>query len=101
MSSSSYLFPSRKIQPGKMSTGEDIIIEDVVKSKQVPQPEKVQYLSQQTRYGFKSLFSKYAYNASMPYSTQVNPFARIICRIICVQHSNQPGKNENLGHSLF
>ena len=85
----------------ELSTGEDIIIEDVVKSKQVPQPEKVQYLSQQTRYGFKSLFSKYAYNASMPYSTQVNPFAENYMQDYLRVHSNSLVKMKTWGIPYF
>jgi len=85
----------------ELSTGEDIIIEDVVKSKQVPQPEKVQYLSQQTRYGFKSLFSKYAYNASMPYSTQVNPFAENYMQDYLRVHSSSLVKMKSWGIPYF
>ena len=38
----------------EINAADDAIIEDVIKSKQAPQAEKVQYISQQTRYGFKS-----------------------------------------------
>lgn len=51
------------------------IIEEVVEAKTPIQKEKVQYISQVTKYGFKNLFKNYSYNASMPYSSQVNPYA--------------------------
>ena len=54
---------------------EDKAIEDVIKSKTPVKKEKVEYLSQVTRYGFKNLFKNYSYNAAMPYSSQVNPYA--------------------------
>lgn len=54
---------------------EDQVIEEVIESKKPLKKEKVEYLSQVTRYGFKNLFNNYSYNASMPYSSQVNPYA--------------------------
>ena len=51
---------------------EDELIESVIKTKAPPSKDKVQYFSQVTKYGFKNLFSNYAYNATMPYSAQVN-----------------------------
>lgn len=50
-------------------------IDAVIKLKAVPEKEKVQHLSQVTRYGFKNLFSNYSYNPAIPYSSQVNPYA--------------------------
>ncbi len=51
---------------------EDALIDSVVKTKTPPSKDKVQYFSQVTKYGFKNLFSNYAYNPSLPYSAQVN-----------------------------
>ena len=53
---------------------EDKVIEEVIKSKE-PQKTKAKYLSEVTKYGFKDLFKNYTYNAAMPYSSQVNPYA--------------------------
>lgn len=58
-----------------INTSEQNLIEEVVKSKAPPKKEKVQYISQVTKYGFKNLFKNYSYNAAMPYSSQVNPYA--------------------------
>lgn len=57
------------------TTEASVIIEEIIKTKQAPQKDKVQYFSTLTRYGFKDLFSKYSYNTKLPYSSQVNPQA--------------------------
>ncbi len=56
---------------------EDATIEEIIQSRsnQKIKKEKIAYISQVTKYGFKNLFSNYDYNASMPYSAQVNPNA--------------------------
>ncbi len=54
---------------------EDKVIDEVIESKTPVKKEKVEYLSQVTKYGFKDLFKNYSYNAAMPYSSQVNPYA--------------------------
>ncbi len=53
----------------------DRAIDEVLKSRELPKKEKIEYLSQGTKYGFKNLFKNYSYNPSMPYSSQVNPHA--------------------------
>lgn len=53
---------------------EDEAIDEVIKSKSPAKPE-AKYLSEVTKYGFKDLFKNYTYNAAMPYSSQVNPYA--------------------------
>lgn len=58
-----------------ISKEEEKMIEEVIDSKAPPKKEKVEYLSQVTRYGFKNLFKNYSYNAAMPYSSQVNPYS--------------------------
>ncbi|MDQ6764382.1 MAG: lytic transglycosylase domain-containing protein, partial [Bacteroidota bacterium] len=50
-------------------------IEEVIKSTAPPKKEKVEYVSQVTKYGFKNLFKNYTYNPTVPYSAQVNPYA--------------------------
>lgn len=51
------------------------VIDEIVAKRTMPKQDKVQYFSQLTRYGFKNLFSKFAYNPKLPYSSQVNPHA--------------------------
>lgn len=53
----------------------NVVIDEVIKSTAIPKAEKVQYVSQVTKYGFKDLFKNFSYNSSMPYSSQVNPYA--------------------------
>ncbi len=53
----------------------DTIIADVIQGKKVTPKDKVEYFSRLTRYGFKNLFTKTSYNATLPYSSQVNPHA--------------------------
>lgn len=59
----------------KIKKEEDKIIEEMVIEKKPVKAEKVQYLSQITRYGFKNLFNKYSYTPTQPYHSQVSPFA--------------------------
>ena len=54
---------------------EDQTIDEILKSRTLPKKEKVQYLSQETKYGFKNLFKNFSYNSTMPYASQVNPYA--------------------------
>jgi membrane-bound lytic murein transglycosylase D len=54
---------------------EDKAIDEVIKSPVPPKQEKVQYFSQVTKYGFKNLFKNYSYDPTVPYSSQVNPYA--------------------------
>ncbi len=53
----------------------NLAIDEVIRSKAVPKTEKIKYVSQVTKYGFKSLFKNLSYSSSMPYSSQVNPYA--------------------------
>ncbi len=54
---------------------EDETIDEILKSRVLPRKEKIEYLSQETKYGFKNLFKNYSYNSTKPYSSQVNPYA--------------------------
>ena len=40
-------------------------IDEILKSRELPRKEKIEYLSQETKYGFKNLFKNYSYNSSM------------------------------------
>lgn len=54
---------------------ENEAIEEAIESKTTVKKEKVAYLNQVTKYGFKDLFKNYSYNSALPYSSQVNPYA--------------------------
>ena len=57
------------------NTKEDKTIEEVIHSQKSIDKKKVTYLNEVTKYGFKDLFKNYSYNPTMPYSSQVNPYA--------------------------
>ena len=67
---------------------EDAAIDEIVRSKVAPSSEKIQYFNQVTRYGFKNLFKNYSYNAAMPYSSQVNPYAENYMQDYLQAHGN-------------
>ncbi|MBS1733089.1 MAG: lytic transglycosylase domain-containing protein [Bacteroidetes bacterium] len=80
---------------------EDAAIEDIIQSRKAPQQEKVQYLSQLTKYGFKNLFSKYSFNPALPYSSQVNPYAESYMQDYLRAHSNSLVKMKSWGLPYF
>jgi membrane-bound lytic murein transglycosylase D len=57
------------------TTKENKVITEVIASKDNLKKDKVDYLANVTKYGFKDLFKNYSYNSSIPYSSQVNPNA--------------------------
>ncbi len=80
---------------------EDKFIDEVVKTKVVPAKDKVQYFSQVTKYGFKNLFSKYSYNSSLSYSSQVNPSATGFIQDYMKEHGNYLTKMKGWGQPYF
>lgn len=80
---------------------EDAIIGEIIETKKTPGKEKVQYFSQLTRYGFKNLFTKYGYNAALPYSTQVNPNAEAYMQDYLRSHSGSLEKMKSWGIPYF
>lgn len=70
----------------EQSDREDSLINDIIVSKTIPVGDKVQYVSQHTRYGFKNLFTSFGYNASLPYSMQVNPKAEFFMQDYLKSH---------------
>lgn len=76
-----------KIRPDTLSKVEDKVIDEVIESKK-PVKEKVEYLSEVTKYGFKNLFKNYSYNSAIPYSSQVNPFAENYMQDYLKSHEN-------------
>lgn len=100
-------FGNNRVQPLTADTsGEDIIIQtelidEVIKSRTLPKKEKIQYFSQVTRYGFKNLFSNYSYNASMPYTNQVNPHAEIFIQDYMKGHSKYLLNMKGWGQPYF
>jgi len=80
---------------------EDELIDEVVKSREVPKKEKVQYFNQVTRYGFKSLFSNTTYNSTLPYNSQINPNAEVFIQDYMRGHSKYLTKMKGWGQPYF
>jgi len=83
------------------TTVEDEIIDEVVKTKALPAKDKVQYFSQVTKYGFKNLFSKYSYNTSLSYASQVNPSATGFIQDYMKAHGSYLTKMKGWGQPYF
>ena len=80
---------------------EDKIINEVIISKKPPAKEKIQYFSQVTRYGFKNLFSNYAYNPAQPYAVQVNSNASGFIQEYVRTHGNYLLQMKGWGKPYF
>lgn len=77
------------------------IIDEIVKTKTPPAKDKVQYFSQVTKYGFKNLFSKYSYNPSLSYTSQVNPSASVFIQDYMKAHGRYLNKMKGWGQPYF
>ncbi len=80
---------------------EDAIIKGIISTKKAPKEDKVQYLSQLTKYGFKNLFTKFKYNPSLPYSSQVNPNAENYMQDYLRNNSDHLTKMKSWGLPYF
>jgi membrane-bound lytic murein transglycosylase D len=80
---------------------EEKIIAEVITTKAPPKEEKVQYMSQVTKYGFKNLFAKYNYNPALPYSSQVNPNAESYMQDYLRVHTNSLNNMKGWGQPYF
>ena len=97
---------SQIILPGDTLSREDTlvaneVIDEIVTKKTMPKQDKVQYFSQLTRYGFKNLFSKFAYNPKLPYSSQVNPHAESYMSDYLKRHGKSLVKMKDWGTPYF
>lgn len=78
------------IGKGKIDTSSKIenkVIDDVIVAAK-PAKKKTEYLSEVTKFGFKDLFKNYSYNSSMPYASQVNPYAENYMQDFLKAHQN-------------
>ena len=80
---------------------EDSLINEVIKSKSAPQQEKVQSLSQLTKYGFKNLFTAFNYNPALPYANQVNPNAELYMQDYLNRHKKSLMSMKNWATPYF
>jgi membrane-bound lytic murein transglycosylase D len=78
------------IRKGKIDTSSKIenkVIDEVIVAAK-PAKKKTEYLSEVTKFGFKDLFKNYSYNSSMPYASQVNPYAENYMQDYLKAHQN-------------
>lgn len=80
---------------------EDKLIDEIIETPKAPAKDKVQYISQLTKYGFKNLFTKFGYNPSLPYSSQVNPHAEVYMQDYLRVHTNSLNKMKSWGVPYF
>lgn len=80
---------------------ENAAIDEVIKARTVPKKEKIQYVSQVTKYGFKNLFSNASYNSSLPYTAQINPNAEIFIQDYMRRHSKHLTNMKGWGQPYF
>jgi len=80
---------------------EDSLINEVITSKSAPQQEKVQSLSQLTKYGFKNLFTAFNYNPALPYANQVNPNAELYMQDYLNRHKKSMMTMKNWATPYF
>lgn len=80
---------------------ENAAIDEVIKTRTAPKKEKIQYVSQVTKYGFKNLFSNSSYNATIPYSTQINPNAETYIQDYMRLHSKHLTNMKGWGQPYF
>ena len=85
----------------KIEKIEEEIIDEVIKTKAPPAKDKVQYFSQVTKYGFKNLFSKFSYNTTLSYSSQVNPSATVFIQDYMKAHGSYLTKMKGWGQPYF
>ncbi|MGG9970421.1 lytic transglycosylase domain-containing protein [Ferruginibacter sp. SUN002] len=82
---------------------EDATIDEIIKSRESEKvkKEKIAYISQVTKYGFKNLFSNYGYNESMPYNAQINPNAIAFTRDYMKAHGKYLRQMKGWGQPYF
>ena len=85
----------------KIIDPQDEAINEILKSRELPKKEKIAYLSQETKYGFKNLFKNFSYNSTMPYSSQVNPYAESYMQDYLQAHGNYLKKMRGTSVSYF
>ncbi len=93
----------KNLQDTIIKAGEliDETIDEVIKSKTPLKAEKVQYVNQVTKYGFKNLFKNFSYNSSIPYSSQVNPYAETYMQDYLRSHGSYLQKMKGSSQNYF
>lgn len=77
------------------------LIDEVISSNKPPSKEKVEYISFETRYGFKNYFTNNAYNPLQPYTMQVNSNAGEFIQDYIRSHGNYLLQMKGWGKPYF
>jgi len=88
-------------KPPVDTTTENKVITEVIASKDNLKKDKVDYLANVTKYGFKDLFKNYSYNSSIPYSSQVNPNAETYMQDYLQSHQGYLLQLKKTGATYF
>lgn len=99
-------FAKNQQQPVADTLAEDTVqenaaIDEVIKTRATPKKEKIKYVSQVTKYGFRNLFSNYTYNTSLPYTSQINPNAETFIQDYMRRHSKHLTDMKGWGQPYF
>jgi membrane-bound lytic murein transglycosylase D len=76
-------------------------IDAIINQRVAPKKEKVQYVSQVTRYGFRNLFAGFQYNPTMPYQSQINPQAELFIQDYMKAHGRHLQGMKSWGQPYF
>jgi membrane-bound lytic murein transglycosylase D len=76
-------------------------IKELIASKKALPTNKIEYLNQVTKYGFKNLFSNYSYNPTQPYSVQINGNASAFIDSYVKSHSAYLNEMKGWGKPYF
>ena len=77
------------------------LIDEVISSSKPPSKEKVEYISFETRYGFKNFFTNNTYNPKQPYAVQVNSNAAGFIQDYVRTHGNYLIQMKGWGKPYF
>jgi len=94
-------------QPASTDTGAiampeaEAPIDAIINQRVAPKKEKVQYVSQVTRYGFRNLFAGFQYNPTMPYQSQINPQAELFIQDYMKAHGRHLQGMKSWGQPYF
>lgn len=93
-----YVFQQPVIQD---TTVDAKVLDEVANDPKPPSKEKVQYISQVTRYGFKNLFANYSYNSNKPYNSQINANAADFIQEYVRTHGHYLNQMKGWGKPYF
>ena len=95
------LFKAVENDSAALMVRDDSTIDAVISNDVQPDKQKVEHISQLTRYGFKNLFTKFGYNPALPYTSQINPNAELYMQDYLRHHRNSLIRMKSWGVPYF